>query len=194
MPTLQETTRAIYGAWRLAHLDGDGMRWFDASLAGFWRSFFAFVIVAPGYAALKVLDHLVVSVPAGGMRILLVDGIAYVVGCFAYPLVMVYLCDAMDRRERYLRFIVALNWSTVLQMAVFLPAAYLGTMNLLPGFSGAVFYLAFVAVLAYQWFITRTALEVPGLMALGAVAVDLSISYAIGGVAMFMLRTPVVAG
>ena len=47
MPDHDSVIRSIYGAWRLALLDPSGLNWFDVSIEGFWRSFFAAAIVAP---------------------------------------------------------------------------------------------------------------------------------------------------
>ena len=47
MPSLQEITASIYGAWRLALLDRSGMNWFNHSIEGFWRSFFVALLIAP---------------------------------------------------------------------------------------------------------------------------------------------------
>ena len=103
MPSALEITRALYGTWRLARLDRTGMTWFEATPEGFWRSFFAFAIVAPGYALLKLVEHigdatLAASVP----RIFMVDAIAYVVQIVAYPLAMLFLCRAYGKSDRYI--------------------------------------------------------------------------------------------
>src|SRR5262245_7482637 len=47
MLTLAEIGPAIFGTWRLAHFDPDGLRYFDRSIRGFWRSFRVAVLVAP---------------------------------------------------------------------------------------------------------------------------------------------------
>jgi len=185
VPGALEITRALYGAWRLARLDRNGMTWFEASVEGFWRSFFAFAIVAPGYAVLRIVEHNQIAIAAGAGRILVVEGTSYVVQIVAYPLLMLYLCRALERSERYVRFIVALNWSVVLQMALLVPATLLAAGEAgLPG----VRHLALIAVLFYQWFITRTALDVPGLVALGAVFIDLVISVIVGAMAYSLLQ------
>ena len=49
MITAREVTAALYGSWRLARLDPGGMAYFNRTVEGFWNSFFAAVIVAPGY-------------------------------------------------------------------------------------------------------------------------------------------------
>ena len=47
IPSPLEIAYGIYGAWRLARLDVTGMEVFDRTVAGFWKSFFAAVLVAP---------------------------------------------------------------------------------------------------------------------------------------------------
>ena len=54
MPDRAEVLRSLYGAYRLAFLDQSGMAHFNLSVDGFWRSFFAAVLVAPGFAVLVV--------------------------------------------------------------------------------------------------------------------------------------------
>ena len=190
MPSVLEITRALYGTWRLARLDRTGMTWFEATPEGFWRSFFAFVIVAPGYVVLKLVEHssdaaLAASVP----RIMVVDVIAYVVQIVAYPLAMVFLCRRFRKSDRYIGFIVALNWSVVLQMALLVPTRlFAASQATAMGFGDTLALTAVFAVLFYQWFITRTALEVPGMIALGAVLVDLVVGKIVSDLAYGLLQ------
>ncbi len=189
MPSALEITRALYGAWRLARLDRTAMTWFEATPEAFWRSFFAFAIVAPGYAVLKLIEHSEVAVAAGAPRILVVDAIAYVVQIVAYPLAMLYLCRAFGRWDRYIGFVVALNWSVVLQMALLVPTTLLAASQAISaGLGNTLAFAAVMAVLFYQWFITRTALDVPGMVALGAVLVDLIIGKIVSDLAYGLLQ------
>ena len=55
MPPKQEIVASLYGAWRLMRLDPTGMTYFNLSADGFWRSFFAAVIVAPAYVLFVVV-------------------------------------------------------------------------------------------------------------------------------------------
>ncbi len=190
MPSTLEITRALYGAWRFARLDRGALRWFELSVEGFWRSFFAFAIVAPGYAVLVYIEHAEAPVAAGAPRIFAVDGIAYVLQCVAYPLAMVYLCRAIGRWDRYVGFVVALNWSVVLQMALIVPARLLAASGVAAGAGDTLFYFAVIAVLLYQWFITVTALEVSGWTATGAVALDVLIGRIVGDLASGLLQAP----
>ncbi len=190
MPSALEITRALYGTWRLARLDRTGMTWFEATPEGFWRSFFAFAIVAPGYAVLKLVEHSSEAALAASLpRILVVDAIAYVVQIVAFPLAMIFLCRAYGRSDRYIGFIVALNWSVVLQLALLVPTTLFAASQVASaGFGDTLALTAVIAVLFYQWFITRTALDVPGMIALGAVVVDLVIGKIVSNLADGLLQ------
>jgi hypothetical protein len=59
MPNQEEVLRSIYGAYRLAWLDRSGMSQLNLSVEGFWRSFFAAILVAPGYALLVAQDLMI---------------------------------------------------------------------------------------------------------------------------------------
>ena len=63
MPTRTEIGRSLYGAWRLLLLDPTGVQWFELSIAGFWRSFFAAALIAPVYVIMVVIGA--GNVPAG---------------------------------------------------------------------------------------------------------------------------------
>ena len=41
MPLNQEVARSIFAAWRIARFDAGAMNYFNLTLEGFWRSFFA---------------------------------------------------------------------------------------------------------------------------------------------------------
>lgn len=190
MPSTLEITRALYGAWRFARLDRGALQWFEVSVEGFWRSFFAFAIVVPGFAVLMVIEHTEFPVAAGAPRIIAIDGIAYVVQCVAYPLAMVFLCRAIGRWDRYVGFVVALNWSVVLQMALIVPAKLLAASGVAAGAGDTLFFFAVIAVVLYQWFITVTALEVSGWTAAAAVALDVVIGRIVGDLSTGLLQAP----
>ena len=178
MPTLQETVISIYGAYRLARLDAAGMSYFDASVAGFWKSFFAAVIIAPFYAMLLAIRFPVIAADADPTRFVLAEAIAYVVSWTAYPLIIASLTRTLGCWNRFPGYIVAYNWSMVVQIALVLVIALLSTTGLFPEEAAHFFSLIiYVMILGYIWFIARTALEVPGLTAAGIVALDIALSY-----------------
>lgn len=187
MVRLDEITRGLYGAWRLARLDPGGLAWFDDTVDGFWRSFFAAVLTAPGFALLVGLRLAPHQLAAGPARLVLIESIAYVIGWVAFPLVMFYVAKLIDRDARYIRFIVAANWAAVLQMALFVIVTGLAHGFLAEGGVAILGAVATGAILFYQWFIARTALAVSGLVAAGIVLMDLVIGVFVNNVATVML-------
>ena len=175
MVTGAEFSRAAYGAWRLALLDRRGLDCFDDTVEAYWKSFNAAVIVAPAYALLLILRLYEIEARAGLFTIAIVETLAYVIGWVAFPLIMIYVCDRIGRSDRYLRYIVAHNWSNVIQVAVFFAVTIL-SKGILGGGLEVLGFAATAAILFYQWFIARTALEVSGGAAASIVGLDLVIS------------------
>jgi hypothetical protein len=175
MLSLAEISHATYGAWCLARRDANGMRYFDTSLAGFWRSFRVAVLSAPFNGLLIYFSLTGTGVNIGGdwFHILAGETIGYVIGWTAFPLVMFYLSEAIGRRDEYLGFIVAYNWATIVQLAIILPPAFVYWLGVLPHFAGVLLMaVGNIALLLYEWFIVRTALKLSNLAAVGIVALD----------------------
>lgn len=195
MLSIREITRSVYGSWRLAHLDPGGMAYFDATEEGFWRSFRVAILVAPAYALLVLLSYATASgdaatpaVPPSDVRLVAVESIAYAIAWMAFPLVAHYLVMALDREREYIGFIVAYNWSSVLQVGVMLPIAAINAAGLVPETVGHVLGLAAAAaLLAYSWFIAKTALKTGGLPAAGLVAMDVMINFLLAFIKRAML-------
>ncbi|MBI4184619.1 MAG: hypothetical protein HY521_11550 [Proteobacteria bacterium] len=186
--TKEEAASAIFGAWRLACRDAGGMAFFDASIEGFWKSFYAALFVAPGYLFLKLLALSGAGPDFPLARFLALQSIAYVTGWVAFPLAMNYVADALQRRGRYLAFIVAFNWSNVLQMALLVLIAVMTAAGVLPGGLGMFATLiATFAIIYYEWFIARTALDLNGGQAGIVVAVDILLGILINAIAAGML-------
>lgn len=181
MPSREYVIRHIYGVWRLARLDPSGMGCFDVSIGGFWRSFFAAVVVAPFYAAL-VIPRVAHEI-AAGVDVSLFIGVelmVYAVGWAAFPIVMVLLARLLSLEAAYVPYIIAYNWSAVVQVGVFLPVTLLSESAVLSeGVSGLLVMIAVLAIWAYQWFIARVALGTTAFTAAGLVILDQLLGYLI---------------
>src|SRR5689334_6166864 len=117
MLTLAEIGPALYGAWRLAHLDPDGLRYFDRSIRGFWRSVRVAVLAAPLVIVLLGVDLSQMHIGGGWARVIIAETIAYAISWVAYPLAAFYLVHLIDREHDYVGFVTVLNWGTLLQYA-----------------------------------------------------------------------------
>jgi len=189
MISSQEMTNSLYGAYRLARADTSGMTYFDTSIDGFWRSFFAAVLVAPLFVLLISIRFGVDDLEISFFRYYAIESVAYVVGWVLFPLVTLYLVQALEREDQYLGFIVAYNWASVLQNGLYLPFAVLFQLGLISGESAAFLNLVLLGlVLAYTWFIARTALDVSGYVAGGIIILDVGLWISLNVVTESMLR------
>ena len=196
MLTAIEITRSVYGAWRLAHADPAGMQFFDTTVEGFWRSFRLAPLVLPAYLLMLWIGRTTMTVgigaPAAGswIAITAIDVIAYAISWLAFPLAAYYLAETLDREREYFGYIVAFNWSSaVVQVGVSLPVAAITGLSLLPPPVDVLLQFGVVAaLLAYSWFIAKTALRIGGLAAGGLVVLEVLISLLISGVSDAMVR------
>ena len=172
IPDQQEIVRSLFGAFRLARLDGRGMGYFNLSIEGFWRSFFAAAIVAPGYALLVAQKLATWPAAVDPAVAVLIEAAAYALSWIAFPVAAVFLTTLLGLSRNYVPLIVAANWAEVLQFAAFL-VVMLATVLLPSGVRGPVLVAVIGAILAYEWFVARTALETTGGVAVGIVLVDL---------------------
>ena len=186
--TARETVYSIFGAYRLAMLDKTGLSYLDRSPEGAIRSFNAALIVLPAYAVLVVLRLWDVLPDVSLLRFITVEGLAYVISWSAFPLVMFYISGLLDRSERYFDFLSAYNWSSVIQMGLYLPVVAIADSGLMPEGVGEGLVLAVtMLVLMYQWFIARTTLDINGGSAAGVVLLDMILAVFITGVSDGML-------
>jgi hypothetical protein len=189
MLTLAEIGPALYGAWRLAHLDPDGMRYFDRSVTGFWRSFRVAILAAPLWIIILAVSPLPAT--GGWFRLVVAETIGYVIQWVAFPLAAFYLTYLTDRRREYFVFITALNWASLIQLGVQMPADVLANVPLMPADLGTILiWGAQLAALVYEWFITRTALRLSGFGAVGFVVVDYLIGSVVNSIAVWESSSP----
>jgi hypothetical protein len=186
MPDREEVLRGLYGAYRLAWFDPSGMTNFNLTVEGFWRSFFAAVLVAPAYA---ILIGMQLSTEAEELNlglVFLTEGIGYVLAWSAFPLIAIVLTRFLGLDRNYVALIVAVNWSAVLQTGAFLAVLLLGLIAP-EGLGTLVVTLTTLAILIYQWFVIRTALDTTGGIALLLLLVDLVVTTVINAGADRML-------
>jgi hypothetical protein len=175
MPGREEVLRSIYGAYLLARMDASGIGLMNLTVEGFWRSFFAAVLVAPGYALL-VVHRLMTrpeSVDAGWA--FLVHVLAYVIGWAAFPVIALVLTFLLSVSHNYVSLIVAANWAAVIQVVAFL-LVIAATLVLPTLVAGMLLAIITIAILFYQWFVIRTALQSSGGIALMLLLVDLVVT------------------
>ncbi|MGH6718708.1 MAG: hypothetical protein ACREER_05270 [Alphaproteobacteria bacterium] len=171
---------ALDAALRLFRFDGSGIDRFDQSVEGFWRSF----AVIPLGVPLVLLASLAVPEPddpmTGPAAGLLAEAAAYLVGWLFMPVVAVFLTRAYGLAARYVPYVIALNWTSLVGLAL---AALIAAV--VPGGGGPLDVIAvplLLYLLAVEWFAARTALRTTGWVAATFVAIDV-----VGSLAIFQL-------
>jgi branched-subunit amino acid transport protein AzlD len=180
-----EVRLALVGALRLAKGDRGGLSCFDRSLDGFWRSFRAAVIAYPLYLMLLMMRVTIAEWErSGGFYIIGVETIAYVVAWVAFPLAMLTVTRWINRSHRFFDFMVPYNWSQLPQSALFVLVGLQAESQAVSVQPAQVIEIAAaIAVLAYEWFIARVALETTASAAAFVVLVDLVLGVFISHVA-----------
>jgi hypothetical protein len=170
-----ELRLALVGALRLARGDRGGLTCFDRSVDGFWRSFRAAVIAYPLYLILLTMRVSVAEWErSGGVHIVAVETIAYVIAWAAFPLIMLTVTRWVDRAHRFFDFMVPYNWSQLPQSALFVLVGLEAESGVLGAqVSAAIEVAAAIAVLVYEWYIARVALDTTAVAAAFIVFVDL---------------------
>ena len=170
MPDSREIIRAVQGVWMLARFNPAGMSWLNITLAGFWRSFGAAVLLAPFFAVTLAILYAGSSTSLG--RIVAVEFAQYALGWIVFPAVMIFVARTLNLTDRYVGFIIAYNWSSVIQVAVFFPLT-LATAYAGPSWTMEFLWLsAWAYVVIFLIFIARTALATTLATAISVVALD----------------------
>lgn len=172
MISATEVAQGTYGAWRLARCDSGGLQYFGDSRAAFWRSFYAALVAAPAYLILILFRLDFDTVSAGGLQILIVETLGYVAGWVAYPLLMFHAAESLGVWPRYYRYITAYNWSSVLQLLLFLAVALFTAGMTNTALGDLTLLVTIGAVLAYRWYIAKIGLGITGAAASALVMMD----------------------
>jgi hypothetical protein len=174
MPAWPEISSSLYGAWRLARGDRDGMNFMNLSIDGFWRSFFAAVLAAPAYLLILLIQHTSMDMEMSWLP----DLSSYVLGWICWPLVALGLTRMMGLAHNYIPYIITYNWANLVHISFLLPIALITHGQVLPqGLAAMVGLVATLAVLVYLWWVTRVALGASAGIAIGFVVLDVLLGF-----------------
>ncbi|MGF1626293.1 MAG: hypothetical protein ACFCVH_15535 [Alphaproteobacteria bacterium] len=167
----EELSRSLHGTIRLAKGDPSGIQAFNATLEGFWNSVTAAAIVLPGFAFMTWLGYLVVPAEASSERIIVVEGIGFVVQWTAFQLALFYYCQAVGKADRFFHAAVSLNWIDVPIIAAHVGLALLVLAGLPGSIGGLLNLILMILVVAYATFVAKAALRCTIPVAIGPVAI-----------------------
>jgi len=180
MAPLAEILTSLFGAYRLARFSPDGLNYFNVTPGGFFRSFTAAAVIAPFFLVLLLTRFNNFQEPPAFTRYLTLEVITFVISWCAFPLIMEGLSRSLDRRGKYIDFIVAYNWSMVPQNTIYISIIILGYWQVLSeGTANGLALIALIWSLFYTGFVAAIALDLRPLTAAGIVVVDFLLSLCI---------------
>jgi hypothetical protein len=186
--TADEVSRSLQGSLHLLHTRTEGLRSFDLSEAGFWRSFSVIGLALPAYVVSVALERQRLGILGpdhallGSLRLDALVALAYGAGFLALPIAMIGISRRLGLTERYVPFVIVTNWISVLGL---LTLSFPGILLLIgwatPELS-TFFTLAFAVLLVRtQWFATKATLGVSGGSAFAVVLLGLGLDAVVAG-------------
>lgn len=183
MPTREEIGRSLTGAWQLFLNRPEGMRLFDLSVEGFWRSFRAIWLVLPAYAlaaAAQYEQYLTDSVPddvPSGLAYTVDKAIALGLDWIALPIILALVAGRLGIARTYPAYVVARNWTAVIGALPFGIIAILSLSGIADNaLTGLLWVAALGVLLRYNFIVARRALGVTIGFAVALVVADFVLS------------------
>jgi hypothetical protein len=186
MISLREVFASLYGAWRLVCFDRSALGYFDATIEGMWRSFFAAILVVP----FDFLANMLVR-PEPLPDDLVHYGLSYVVvyalSWLVWPLAAFYLARALNRESALPLYLTGHNWLQAPAM-VFQVVMIILALGFFPAETFTVAWLSFFAILVYEGFVANLALRVDWMVAGGVVGAYFVITFMLARIAAFVMH------
>lgn len=182
MLSITDIRQNLAGAWALFRADANGMNLLDTSFRGFWLSFMAIVLLVPVYALYLAGEQRFMAMTDEPLDVafgtyLSVRSFSFIIDWIAFPVLMILLVGLLDRRSRYVPFVVAYNWGGVIVGLIIALPTVLFAAGMMPlGLLYVLTLIAMVVALRFLYIIARVALFADRLTAVGVVVADLALS------------------
>jgi hypothetical protein len=185
--TADEVNRSFRGTLDLLHSRTEGLRSFDMSERGFWRSFAAILLTLPAYIVSVAFERLRLGLLQPDHPLLddlwidVVVAFGHVASFASLPLAMIWIARRLGLEKAYVPFVIVTNWITVIGLLVLsVPAMLLLIGWATPGLA-SMFSLAFaIVILRLQWFATKATLGLSSLPAFGIVMLGIVLNSFVG--------------
>lgn len=192
--TADEVNRSFRGTLDLLHSRADGLKSFDMSERGFWRSFSAIWLTLPAYIVSLAFERLRLGLLQpdrsllGNLWIDVVVALGHVASFVALPLAMIWIARSFNLTRSYVPFVIVTNWITAMGLVVLSVPAMLLLIGWATPSLASIFALAFaVIIVRMQWFATKATLGISSLPALGIVLLGIVLNSCIGSITRGLL-------
>lgn len=183
-----EIVRAFQGSWALFQRREEGLRAFDLTVEGFWRSFGVAVLLIPPLIITSFAERALllreVGIEPGQFAegsFWLLQGSGFIVDWLLTPVVLALLARPFGFSSTYVPFVVVRNWTSLLAVCPYLVPAILYLLGIISG--GIMVFLTLLAmltVLYYRFIVVRMALRTSMGLSIGIVLLDFLLSILIG--------------
>jgi hypothetical protein len=192
--TADEVNRSFRGTLDVLHSRAEGLKSFDMSERGFWRSFAAIWLTLPAYIVSLAFERLRLGILQPDRSLLdsvwidLVVAVAHMASFVALPLAMILIARRFELTKAYVPFVIVMNWITAIGLLVLSVPAMLLLIGWATPSLASIFSLAFaVIIVRMQWFATKATLGLSSLTALGIVLLGIVLNSCIGSVTRSLL-------
>ncbi|MGB3502730.1 MAG: transporter [Mesorhizobium sp.] len=184
MPSAEQIQIYVAAAWHLILGRRGAIKQFDLSADGFWNSFYAMIVVLP----MMLVTWVTIANGFGDMagefggrlsivlRLAFIDLLAWV----APIVVLAFSARALGIADRFVPYVVASNWGSVITSAIMLPVSLIelvfpGSVEALDALSLVVFIVAMVV----NWRLANASIDRGTGVAAGAFGVVVVVSIAV---------------
>ncbi|HZW48419.1 MAG TPA: hypothetical protein VFF61_12915 [Microvirga sp.] len=192
--TADEVNRSFRGTLDLLHSRAEGLKSFDMSERGFWRSFAAIWLTLPAYIVSLAFERLRLGLLLPDRSVLdnvwidFIVALGHVAGFVALPLAMIWIARRFNLTKAYVPFVIVTNWITVMGLLVLSVPAMLLLLGWATPALASIFSLAFaVIILRMQWFATKATLGIASLPAFGIVLLGIVLNSCVGSITRTLL-------
>jgi len=192
--TADEVNRSFKGTIDLLNSRTEGLKSFDMSEFGFWRSFAAIWLTLPAYIVSVAFERLRLGLLQPDHPLLdnlwldAVVALGHVMAFVALPVAMIWITRSFRLTGTYVPFVIVTNWITVIgQLALSVPAMLLLLGWATPGLASMFSFAFVIIILRLQWFATKATLRVPSLPALGIVLLGILLNSLVGNLVRGLL-------
>ncbi len=172
----------IAAALLLARGRAEGLALLPSTMEGAASSFRAALVCLPAFLALRLLAWSDGAAPPAGIAVALVaEVLGFAISWAGFALASLAVATQAGRAPAWPRFIAAWNWTNLVQYLLLVALAVPPLLGLPQGVSTVLGLAALGYALWLEWFVTRSALALPGATAAMVVALDLAIGLVASG-------------
>lgn len=192
--TADEVNRSFRGTLALLHSRAEGLKSFDMSERGFWRSFTALWLTLPAYIVSLAFERQRLGLLQADHSLLdsfwidAVVALGHVASFVVLPLAMIWITRRFNLTKAYVPFVIVTNWITAIGLLVLSVPAMLLLIDWATPALASIFSLAFaVIIVRMQWFGTKATLGLSSFPALGIVLLGIVLNSCVGSITRALL-------